>query len=72
MKSGRGDFSFCAVVVVWLGVSYSSLAVWVYVIMGGRGWGAGSPSCGGVCCCVSRGDLTVYLCFNRSYVSVVY
>jgi hypothetical protein len=41
---------FCAVVVMRLGVSYSSLAAWAYVIM----WGAGSPYCG-------RGGLL--LCF---------
>jgi hypothetical protein len=45
MKSGDGNFSFCAVDVLRLGVSYSSVAAWAYVIM------VGSPSCvcGGVC-----------------------
>ena len=35
MKAGGGNFSFCAVDVLRLGVSYSSVAAWAYVIMGG-------------------------------------
>ena len=43
MRSAGGNFGFCAVDVLRLGVSYSSVAAWAYVIMGG----ADSPSCGG-------------------------
>jgi hypothetical protein len=60
MKSGGGNFSFCAVdVLLRLGVSYSSVAAWAYVIMGGTDspsfWGGGmfaivfcvaTPACG--------------------------
>jgi len=46
MKSDGGNFSVCAMDVLWLGMSYSSVAVWAYVIMGG----AGSPSCGREVC----------------------
>jgi hypothetical protein len=31
MKSGGGNFSYCAVDVLRLGVSYSSVAEWAYV-----------------------------------------
>jgi hypothetical protein len=35
MKSGGGNFSCCAMDVLRLGVSYSSVAAWAYVIIGG-------------------------------------
>jgi len=37
VKSGGGNFSFFAVFVLRLGVSYSSVAAWAYVILGRRG-----------------------------------
>ena len=35
MTSDGGKFCFCAMDVLRLGVSYSSMAAWAYVIMGG-------------------------------------
>ena len=45
LTSDDDNFYFCAVDVLRLGVSCSSVVAWVYVIMVG---GAGSPSCEGV------------------------
>jgi hypothetical protein len=60
MTSDGGNFCFCAVDVMRLGVSYSSVAAWAYVIMGGV---LVAPLVGGgggyVCFCVLLGDSRV-------------
>ena len=46
VTSDGGNFCFCAVDVLQLGVSYSSVVVWAYVIMGECWW---TLLWGGVC-----------------------